>query len=136
MKVPYATHESVISRSNVRLSVSKLIEAESHEAFDTYWNKFISSFNVDHPIFVAYFKKMWLDRKYLWSKAWRQVSCYINNSISNESFDDISNPVIEEGSNDLREVLLLQEQIQLGNFIRDLVISLRSDKRFQQIKQL
>jgi hypothetical protein len=42
VKVLNATHESVIARSNVRLSINKLMEAVNPEAFDTYWNIFVA----------------------------------------------------------------------------------------------
>lgn len=74
MKVPNATHESVQARNVVRIALDKLMHAETTEDFDSYLADFKSSFEIDYPIFFAYFEKMWLRRKELWSKAWRPVS--------------------------------------------------------------
>lgn len=53
-----------------------MMQAETQEIFESEWGSFKSLFGTDYPIFMAYFEKMWLGRKELWSKAWRPVSTH------------------------------------------------------------
>ena len=57
--------------------ISDLMYSKSIEAFDSTWDRFKTDCEEQFPIFFAYFKKMWFERKDLWSKAWRPVSFFL-----------------------------------------------------------
>ncbi|KAG1098326.1 hypothetical protein G6F61_011361 [Rhizopus arrhizus] len=68
VKVAGATHESVRARDTIRASINKMMQAENVEIYESYVEHFNVSFSDSFPAFGAYFEKMWLGRKNLWSK--------------------------------------------------------------------
>jgi hypothetical protein len=68
VKVADATHESVRARDTIRASINKMMQAENVEIYEGYVEHFKTSFSDSFPVFGAYFEKMWLGRKNLWSK--------------------------------------------------------------------
>lgn len=51
-------------------AISAMMQAKSEEQLEPFTTSFIEIF----PVFVAYFKSIWLERKTLQEKAWRPVS--------------------------------------------------------------
>lgn len=62
------------ARDSVRFAINDLMQAKSEDVFEERLEVFKTSFTDRFPVFVAYFEKVWVERKDLWSKAWRPVS--------------------------------------------------------------
>ncbi|CEI96662.1 hypothetical protein RMCBS344292_10819 [Rhizopus microsporus] len=58
-----------------------MMYSETPEAFDLAHQLFLAE-NKEFEVFLTYFNSLWLSRKELWSKVWRQnASFHINNLI-------------------------------------------------------
>ncbi|KAI9255442.1 hypothetical protein EDC94DRAFT_662053 [Helicostylum pulchrum] len=53
-------------------AISAMMQAKSEEQLEPFTTSFIEIF----PVFVAYFKSIWLERKTLQEKAWRPKASY------------------------------------------------------------
>ena len=61
--MPGVTHESVRARDCVRASTNRMMQAKSKEGFEACVAEFEMSFEERFPVFVQYFRKIWLGRK-------------------------------------------------------------------------
>ncbi|CEI92910.1 hypothetical protein RMCBS344292_07157 [Rhizopus microsporus] len=76
-----STHDIKLVRDRVHANLNIMMYSETPEAFDLAHQLFLAE-NKEFEVFLAYFNSLWLPKKELWSKAWRQnVSFHTNNLI-------------------------------------------------------
>ncbi|CEG73758.1 hypothetical protein RMATCC62417_09077 [Rhizopus microsporus] len=81
VKISKSTQDTKLARDRVRANLNSMMYSEMPEAFDLAHQLFLAE-NKEFEVFLTYFNSLWLPRKELWSKAWRQnASFHINNLI-------------------------------------------------------
>ena len=73
VKVPNSTDETKRLQDSVRASVNSMMHTSTEETFNLSLQLFYLQFQ-EQEVFIAYFNRLWVSKKELWSKAWRQVS--------------------------------------------------------------
>ncbi|CEG68003.1 hypothetical protein RMATCC62417_04342 [Rhizopus microsporus] len=76
-----STHNTKLVRDRVRANLNSMMYSETPEAFNLAHQLFLAE-NKEFEIFLAYFNRLWLPRKELRSKAWKQsVTFHTNNLV-------------------------------------------------------
>ncbi|KAL0096838.1 hypothetical protein J3Q64DRAFT_1693272 [Phycomyces blakesleeanus] len=81
IKVVNSTQDSNIACNIIQAALNNMMYASTSVAFNNLYNSFLEKCK-DYETFIAYFEKMGIPKKQLWSKAWRQlVTFHMNNFI-------------------------------------------------------
>ncbi|CEG68073.1 hypothetical protein RMATCC62417_04400 [Rhizopus microsporus] len=81
VKISRSIHDTKLVRDRVRANLNSMMYSETPEASNLAHQLFLAE-NKEIEVFLAYFNRLWLPRKELRSKAWKQsVTFHTNNLV-------------------------------------------------------
>ncbi|ORE06597.1 hypothetical protein BCV72DRAFT_262645 [Rhizopus microsporus var. microsporus] len=72
VKINKSTQETKLVRDDARANLNSMMYSETPEVFNLAHQLFLVE-NEESEVFLVYFSSLWLPKKELWFKAWRQV---------------------------------------------------------------
>ncbi|ORE22208.1 hypothetical protein BCV71DRAFT_165197, partial [Rhizopus microsporus] len=79
-KISKSSHDTKLVRDRVCANLNSMMYSETPKAFDLAYQLFLAE-NMEFEVFLAYFNRLRLPRKKLWSKAWKQTASFHTNNM-------------------------------------------------------
>ncbi|PHZ15285.1 uncharacterized protein RHIMIDRAFT_234641 [Rhizopus microsporus ATCC 52813] len=80
VRISKSTHDTNLVRDRGCANLNSMMYSETPKAFDLAYQLFLAE-NKEFEVFLAYFNRLRLPRKELWSKAWKQTASFHTNNL-------------------------------------------------------